>query len=103
MRHLEQRTQVGIVSVSYQRAVARDQTNEILEGGFDGLEIRKNIGMVKFQVIDNGNFRQVMNELAAFVEKSGVVLVAFYNEPVALREARSLAEVVGNAADEITG
>ena len=47
------------------------------------------------------DFRQVMDELAALVEKGGVVFVAFDDEPFAVGEARALAEIVGNAADQI--
>src|SRR5947209_779598 len=44
-----------------------------------------------------------MNELASFVEKGGVVFVALDDEPFTFREASALAEVVGNATDEIAG
>src|ERR1700677_2665573 len=44
-----------------------------------------------------------MEELAAFVEKGGVVFVAFENEPGAVGEASALAEIVGDAADEEAG
>src|SRR4029077_10982797 len=48
-------------------------------------------------------FGQIMDEFAALIEESSVVFVAFDNEPVAVRETRALAEIVWNAADEITG
>src|SRR5690349_10693561 len=44
-----------------------------------------------------------MNEFAALVKKGGVIFVAFNDEPWTVREPRALAEIVRNAANEITG
>ena len=57
--------------------------------------------MVEFEVVDDGDFRQVMDELAALVEKGRVVFVALDDEPFAVGEPRALAEIVRDAADEI--
>src|ERR1035437_9759124 len=42
-----------------------------------------------------------MDELAALVEKRGVVFVAFDDEPFAVREPRALRKIFWKAADEI--
>ena len=47
------------------------------------------------------DLRQVMDELAALVEKGGVVFVALDDEPFAVGEARALAEIIRNAADQV--
>ena len=73
------------------------------EGGLDRLQVFKNIGVIELEVVDDRDLRQVMDELAALIEKGGVVFVAFDDEPFAVGEARALAEILGNAADEITG
>src|SRR3954471_11833462 len=57
--------------------------------------------MVEFEVVDDRDLRQVMDELAALIEEGCVVFVAFDNEPFTVRETRALAEVVWNAADKI--
>jgi len=45
------------------------------EGFLDRVQIFKNIRVIEFQVIDDRNFRQVMDELAALVEKRCVVFI----------------------------
>src|SRR5438874_12638926 len=73
----------------------------MFEGGLDGLEVIKDIRVIEFEVVDDGNLRQVVDELAAFVEEGGVVFVPFDDEPLAVGEAGALAEIVGETADEV--
>ena len=63
-------------------------------------EVFKNVGVIEFEIVEDGDLGQVVDELAALVEKGRVVFVALDDEPLAVREARALAEVVRNAADE---
>src|ERR1039458_9011057 len=58
--------------------------------------------MIKLEVVDDANFRHVMDEFAALVEKRGVVFVAFDDEPLTVCKPRTLVQIVRNAADEIT-
>ena len=101
MSDVEQRRKVRIVAVAQQQAIARNQADEMRERFFDGVQIFKNVRVIEFEVVDDGDFRQVMDELAALVEKRRVIFVALDDEPFAVREPRALAEVVRNAADEI--
>src|SRR5262245_51077141 len=73
------------------------------ERKLDCFKIGENVRVIKLQVVDNGNFRKVMEELAALVKKGRVVFVALNDEPFAVSEIRSLAKVVWNAADEVAG
>ena len=41
MRHVEQRREVRVVAVAQQQAVARDEPDEMLEGGLDGVEVSR--------------------------------------------------------------
>ena len=41
MRHVEQRGQVGVVAVGQQQAVARDEADEMAEGGLDRVQVRR--------------------------------------------------------------
>ena len=59
--------------------------------------------MVELKVVDDHRLGQVVDELAALVEKRGVVLVALEHTPFAVGEPRALAKVVRDAADEKTG
>ena len=67
------------------------------------VKVFKNVRVIEFKVVDNCDFRQVMDELAALVEKRSVVFVALNDEPIAVSEPRALTEIVRNAADEIAG
>src|SRR6185503_901411 len=69
----------------------------------DRSEVLEDIGVVELDVVDHSNIGQVMDELAALIEESRIVLVAFDDKPITGCESRALAEVVRNAADEKTG
>src|SRR5262249_43489335 len=101
MRDIQERREVYVVAVAQQQAVARNELDEMREGFFYRVEVFKNVGVIELEIVDDADLRQVMNELAALVEKRGVVFVALDDEPVAVGESRALAEVVRNAADEI--
>ena len=103
MGYVEQRRQVRVVAVGQQQAVARNEADEVLEGGLDGFEALEDVGMVELKVVDERHLGQVMHELAALVEEGGVVFVAFDDEPGAVGEPRALAEVIRDAADEVAG
>ena len=60
----------------------------------------EDVRVVELEVVDDGDLRQVVDELAALVEERGVVFVALDDEPLAVGEPRALAEVVRDAADE---
>ncbi len=81
MRHLEQRREVRVVAVAQQQAVARDDPDEMRERFFDGVQVVKNIRVIEFEVVDDADLRLVMDELAALVEKRGVVFVTLDDEP----------------------
>src|SRR5260370_7540530 len=75
MSHIEKRREVRVVPVRQQQAVAGHQPDEVFESGLDGFEIFKNVGVVEFEVVEDGRLGQVVDELAAFVEEGGVVFV----------------------------
>src|ERR1043165_2172485 len=71
-------------------------TEALLDRG----EVRKDVRVIELEVVDDRDLRQVVDELAALVEKCSVVFVALDDEPLAIRKARALAEVGRDAADE---
>ena len=73
------------------------------EGFLNRREVIKNIRVIEFEIVDDGDFRLVMDEFAAFVEEGGVVFIALDDEPFTVREPRALAEIGWDAADEKTG
>ena len=96
----EQRLEVGVVAVGQEQAVARDDVDEALKGSLDFGEAAKNVGVIELEVVDDDGLGEVVDELAALVEKRGVVFVALNHEPVAVGETRALAKVVRDASDE---
>ena len=98
-----ERQQVRLVAVGQQQAVTRDDVDEPLKRGLDFSEAAEDVGVVELEVVDDHRLGQVVDELAALVEKRGVVLVALEHTPFAVGEPRALAKVVRDAADEKTG
>src|SRR5579859_6350399 len=68
----------------------------------NGREIFKDVGVVKFEVVDNRDLGLVVDEFAALVKKRGVVFVSLDDEPRAPGESCPLGKIVGDAADEVT-
>ena len=91
----------GIVAVAEQQAVARHEPDEMAERLLHRREVGEDVRVIELEVVDDGDFGQVMDELAALVEKRRVVFVALDDEPFAVGEPRALAEIVRDAADEI--
>src|ERR1035437_1090509 len=101
MCDIQQRREVRIVAVAEQQAVARNQADEMRKSFFDRVEIFKNVGVIEFEIVDDGDFGLVMDELAALVEERRVVFVALDDKPFAVREPRALTEIVRDATDQI--
>ena len=104
--------QALFAAVAHNQAVARDGAHEVVELGLDGGEVGENVGVVVFEVVQNGGTRAVVHELAALVEEGGIVFVGFDHEKRRaagrigfgrLRQAGGNAEVLRNAADEEAG
>ena len=74
MVDVEQRPEIGGVTVGQQQAIARDDVDEALKGSLNFGEVPKNVGVSKLEVVDDYCLGQVMDKLAAFVEEGGVVL-----------------------------
>src|SRR6266404_1296109 len=100
MRDIEQWRQVQVVPIGKEQTVARNESDEMLERSFDGLEVRKDICMIELEVINNRNLGQIMHKLAALIKKGGVVLIPFNDKPFAIGKPRALAQVIGHASDE---
>ena len=71
------------------------------EGLLHRREVGEDVRVIELEVVDDGDFGQVMDELAALVEERRVVFVALDDEPFAVGEPRALAEIVRDAADEV--
>jgi hypothetical protein len=78
----------------------------VVELGLDGADVREDVGVVVFQVVQHRRLGVVVDELGALVEEGGVVLVGFDHEEVGIGlalQARGHAEVHRHAADQEAG
>jgi hypothetical protein len=69
----------------------------------DGRQIRKNIRMIEFQIIQNHTARAIVQELGALIEERRVVFVGFDNEKRRLAEPCAHPEIAGHATDQEAG
>ena len=84
-------------------AQGRHGAQQMVKLGLDGGQVRKDIRVVELEIVEHHGARPVMDELAALVEKGGVVLVRFDHEKRRAAKPRGNAEVAGHAADQIAG
>ncbi len=85
-----------VFAVDPQRALGREHGDKASKDGLDGVQIGVDVGVVVFQVVDGRSKGSVMPEFGDLVEVSGVVLVAFDDEGVAITQAVVGAEVAGD-------
>ncbi len=78
-----------------------DGADQMVELGLDGAQIREDVRVIEFQIIEDGGARPVMDELAALVEEGGVVLVRLHHEERRVAEPGGHAEVARHATDQI--
>src|SRR5437762_5930090 len=62
MRDVEQQRHVGVVAVGQQPSVTRDEPDEMAERALDRREVVKDVRVVELQVVDDRDFRKVMDE-----------------------------------------
>ena len=82
--------------IHHQAALPWHGSNQMVKLFLDGLEVLKNVGVIKLEVVQDGGSRSVMNKLAAFVKKCGVVLIRFDDEVVLHMARRNFAQACGH-------
>src|SRR6185369_15677196 len=92
-----------VVSVEDDHAILRHDIDQPTEAQFYRREIVENVGVVELDVVDHKQFRQVMDELRALVEKGAVIFVALDHKMLRVVKERALAEIARQTADDITG
>ena len=91
---------VGAAVVGHNRAAPRHQVHQPIEGRLDRCQVHVNVGVVKLDVGQDQRVGKVMQELGAFVEEGGVVLIALDDEGARGPQLKTRAEVLCHAADE---
>src|SRR5690242_8737857 len=69
----------------------------------NGCKIRKNIGVIEFQIIEDRSPGTEMNKFRAFVKKSSVIFIGFDNKERRLAKSGRQTEICGNPANEKSG
>src|SRR2546428_876146 len=87
------------VPTGNQPAVAGHEIHKPTKGQLDRLKIGIDVRVIEFDVVDDGEFGQVVHELGPLIEVSGVIFVAFDNEVIALRYPKAGAKVLYDSAD----
>ena len=84
-------------------AITRHGAHQMMKLRLDCGQIRKNIGVVEFQIVQHRNLRPVMHELRSLVEKGGVIFIRLDHKPGGIGEPRRLPEIGRNAANQEPG
>ena len=92
---------IEVIGVDENDSIFRDDVEEAAEAGFNFVEVFKDIGVVEFQVVDNNEFGEVVQELGAFIKEGRVVFVALENHMLGGVEGAALAQVFGNTANHV--
>ena len=90
---------VRVIGIDENRSSARHNIHQTPEAELDFVEVWKDIGVVKLDIIDDDGLGKVMKEFGPFVEKGRVVFVSFENEIVRIAKGRALRQVSGDPAD----
>ena len=70
------------------------------KGALHILQIAKDIRMIELEIVQNGDPGTIMDELAALVEESGVILIALDHKRTPRSELRPSGKIVGHATDQ---
>ena len=95
--------QCGFTVGQDQPSGGRDGANQVMELGLDCRQIRKDIRVIKFQIIENHGAGAVVNKLAALVKEGGVVFIRFHHKKRRLPQSRRHPEIAGHTANQVTG
>ena len=94
---------IRIVGIQQDHAFARHDIEQPAKARLDLLEVAIDIRMIELDVVHDDEFGKVVDKFRPLVEKGGVVFVTLNNEMFRVSEARALAEVFGDASDQIAG
>ena len=94
---------MGIGPVGQDQAIGRHGVDELAEGLGDLIEVAVDIGVVEFDIVDDEDFGQIVEEFGPLGEEGAVVFVAFNDKMLALAEAVGAIRALRQARDEEGG
>ncbi len=103
MGNAEQGGNVRIIAIRQEEAVPWDDVDQALEGKLDCGEGIEDIGVIKFDVIDDDQFWQIMDEFGTFIEKGSVIFISFNDKPITFCKACTLLQVRWDSANQKAG
>ena len=89
--------------VGQDQAIGRHGVDELAEGLSDFIEVAVDIGVVEFDIVDDENFGQIVEEFSPLGEEGAVVFVAFNDKILALAETVGAIRALRQARDEEKG
>ena len=92
-----------VIFANEELSIFGDAVHEQAKGGFDGIDIFVNIGVIEFNGGKDHAFWVVVDEFGYFVEESGVVFIAFDYKVLGLGKSIRAVEIGADAADEDAG
>ncbi len=96
----EHANEARLAAVDDDAAAARNRADEVVELRLDRGHVRKDVGVVEFEVVEDRRARPVVDEFRALVEERRVVLVGLDHEERAVRQSCGNREVDGHATDQ---
>ncbi|MNX70088.1 hypothetical protein D3C86_1013280 [compost metagenome] len=100
--HLDNAQQGRLSGRMNHQSFARDGPHQVMELPLDGRQVREDVRVIEFEVVQDRRARTVVHELGAFVEERAVVFVGFNDEKRRIAQARRHREVLRHAADQET-
>jgi len=79
--------------------IAGNEIHEPTKSQLNSIEIGIDVGMIKFDIIHNPQFGQIVHKLGALIEIGGIVFVAFDDEIIAVCYSKAGSEVLGHTTD----
>ena len=86
--HRQDLGQARVFGVDDQAAVAGHRAHQVMELALDRRDVREDVGVIEFEVVEDRHGRAVVHELGALVEERGVVFVGFDHEVHAMVQRR---------------
>ena len=75
------------VGADEQQPVLRDEIDQSAKRQRDGVEVRVDVRVIELDVVDDGDVRQVLQELRRLVEEGAVVFITFDDEVAPVADA----------------
>src|SRR5581483_3908111 len=101
--HLQGLLQSRVGGIPDNEAAAGDDAHEMVELPLNRLNIRINVSVIVFEVVEHHRAGVVVNELGALVEEGRVVFIGFDDEERRLAQTGAATEVGGYATYEKPG